>query len=121
MSLTPIQRVRYKTTLNETLLPDQVITDLIELNTVDGVWNFEATVADCYDYMAASMAGDPSAMIGNVKSVTIGVTSVTYATTYADLANWWRNQAGLGNAKLTQGSITRQDYGGTSGTEFGHE
>jgi hypothetical protein len=119
--LSDIQRVRYKTTLNETLLTDQVIQDLIDENTIDGVWNFEATVADVYDYLAASMSGDPSATVGVVKSVTVGVTSITYASTYTDLANWWRKQAGFGNARITQKSIVRGDYGAVSETEFGSD
>lgn len=121
MALTPLQRIRYKTTLDQTLLPDSVILDLILANTdlYTNVWDFFATLADAFDYMAAALTTAAQGA-GVVKSYTVGTTAVTYASTFSDAALYWRNRAGIGGGTITQRTITRADYPTTADdTEFG--
>lgn len=113
MALTPVLRVRYKTSRNETLLPDGVIEDFIAQNTADGVWNFELTVADVFDYLASESNGE------TLKSWSRGNTSETYSQTFTDAAAYWRGLGGGGGARIVVGHLTRADYDATTGTEYG--
>jgi hypothetical protein len=123
MALNPVTQVRYKTSLDETLLPTSVIQDLIDAETdpTTQVWNFAATIADVFEYLIAASTRAGTSMGGGLiaKSYTVGQTSVTFADTLYDMVQYWRARSGQEGKVLTAGKVTRLDYEPADGTEFG--
>src|SRR5881392_308350 len=105
--------VRHKTTLNETLVPDDIITEYIELNTVDGIWDFNSTVADVLEYMIA--LSDGVVAIEEQR----GPSRVKYQQTLSDRLAYYRGLAGTFDVKIHQGELERKDYPPTDASQYG--
>jgi hypothetical protein len=112
MPLTDLLRVRYKTTLNETLLPDAIINDFIAEYTSDGTVDLNAAIADSFDYMAAA-TGDGY----DVKSWTRGQTSMQFSTTLRESAAYYRGLSDSGPG-IEQRTLSRADYPPTDGAQY---
>lgn len=106
MALTDLQRVRYKTSLDTALLPDEIITDFIDEHTdpVSDEWDFENTLADVFDYLAAKTGNSQG-----VSSFTRGPTTVMLKQSYLDRAAYWRKEAGVIEG-IVEETLERADF-----------
>jgi hypothetical protein len=111
--LTDVQLVRYKTTLSTSLITDATINDLIEANTdAQGLWAFENTVADVFDYLAAR-TGDSV----DIKRMQRGPFMVELTTSYSQRAEQWRAKADL-TAGIRTAPLVRDDWTPVEGVEY---
>lgn len=97
--------IRYKTTRDVELLPDDVLGDLIDINTANGEVNINLAIADVYDYLAS---GSPEA--GTLSRWTRGPVSVELQTSYRSLADYYRTLGGTGRIGIEMGVLSRADY-----------
>lgn len=108
------QRIRYKTTLNETLLPDDVIANLITANSTEGTLDLYGAVADAFEYMAAATGTGQ-----DVKSYTRGQTSEVFSRTLRETAVYYRGLSTNNGIGVISKTIQRVDYAVESETEYG--
>lgn len=114
-----MQRIRSKTTYNETLVTDDEIVAWLEENTLQGIVNINLTIADIFDLMASKTEEGGL----NVKQWSRGSTSMTYASSYREAAGYYRSIGGSVTGRIVQGVITREDWPGgrQHGMEYGRE